>query len=380
MEREWQPVLLLDGRILAYRRGGITRYVAELAAHLPAAAPDLTVRVLVNRAGIEAGLPTVRVRTPPHHRLERWTLGLEVLRHRPRLLHSPDFIPPVAPGIPRVVTVHDLAFLTDPSLLAADGLRYYGQLPRAIHAARAVIAVSGTVREQVIERLGVPAHQVHAVYNGVADTFFAEPSEPPNQTIAREAPEIAPALLGRDRPVILVVGTVEPRKRHVLLARAVADLAVRQPDLAPLLVVAGQPGWRSEEGTAAIRELEQSGLAVWLTEVGDRLLHALYRTATVLVLPSFDEGFGLPLAEAMAAGLPAVVAKRGALPEVAGDAAVLVDEDEPATWAEVLAWVLDDATLRRDLAARGRERASQFRWERTARETAAIYRRVLAGE
>jgi len=188
MERERQPVLLLDGRILAYRRGGIARYVAELAAHLLAAAPDLTVRVLVNRTGVDAGLPTIRVMTPPHHRVERWLLGLEVLRHRPRLLHSPDFIPPVTPGVARVVTVHDLAFLSDPSLLAADGLRYYGQLPRAIHAARAVITVSGTVREQVIERLGVPPEKIHAVYNGVADTFFAEPSEPPSHTIARERP------------------------------------------------------------------------------------------------------------------------------------------------------------------------------------------------
>jgi len=380
MERERQPVLLLDGRILAYRRGGIARYVAELAAHLLAAAPDLTVRVLVNRTGVDAGLPTIRVMTPPHHRVERWLLGLEVLRHRPRLLHSPDFIPPVTPGVARVVTVHDLAFLSDPSLLAADGLRYYGQLPRAIHAARAVITVSGTVREQVIERLGVPPEKVHAVYNGVADTFFAEPSEPPSHTIAREAPEIAPALLAGGRAIILIVGTVEPRKRHVLLATAAADLATRRPDLAPLLVVAGQPGWRSEEATAAIRKLEQAGLAIWLTDVGDGLLQALYRTATVLALPSFDEGFGLPLAEAMATGLPAVVAKRGALPEVAGDAAVLVDEGDPATWAEVLERVFDDAALRHDLAARGRERAAQFRWERTARETAAIYRRVLAGD
>lgn len=373
-------MLLLDGRILAYRRGGIARYVAALATHIPAAAPDLDVRLLVTRACTNPGVPALRVFTPPHHRWERVALGLEAMRYRPRLIHSPDFIPPITPGVPRVATVHDLAFMADPDLLASDGLRYYGQLPRAIHAARAVITVSDTVRQQIIERLGLRPERVVRVYNGVSGELFTDPDEPPAATLQRALSAASRAALSGGRALILMVGTVEPRKRHALLARAVATLAARRPDLAPLLVVAGQPGWCADEGIATIRDLEEAGLAVWLPDVDDRALHALYRTATLLALPSRDEGFGLPLAEAMAVGLPAVVAKRGALPEVAGDTAVLVDDDEPVAWAEVLESVLDDAGLRTRLAARGRERATRFRWEETARETVAVYRRVLAGE
>ncbi|MDI3341020.1 MAG: glycosyltransferase family 1 protein [Sphaerobacter sp.] len=370
-------MLLLDGRILAYRRGGIARYVASLADHLPAVAPDLSVHLIINRPIPAPGWPTRRVRTPPHHRWERWALGLELLRFRPRLVHSPDFIPPILPGVPRVITVHDLAFLADPSLLAPDALRYYGQLPRVIAAARAVIAVSHAVRQQVVERLRVPPERVAVVYNGVGPEFFAEPDA---ATLAADLPAPVRARLSPDRALILVVGTVEPRKRHALIAQAVEHLAARRPDLAPLLVVAGQPGWRSAAGVAAIQRLAQAGHAVWLTDVSDGALRALYATATLLALPSRDEGFGLPLAEAMAAGLPCVVARRGALPEVGGDAAMYVEEDDPATWADVLEAVLDDATLRHTLAARGKQRATRFRWEETARATAAIYRGVLAGD
>lgn len=377
-ERTTSAVIALDGRILAYRRGGIPRYVAALARHLPVVAPELALQVLINRPVDDLPAPTRRVWTPPHHRWERLTLGLELLWLRPRLVHSPDFITPIAPGIRRVVTVHDLAFLDDPGLLAPDAARYYLQLPRTIRDADAVITVSETVRCQVIERLGVPPARVFAVHNGIDDEILSQlPASPAAILRQHLEPDQAAKILDGD-PVVLAVGTVEPRKRHTLLIDAVTLLRDREPASAPFLVIVGQPGWQCDEAVAAIGRLVQAGGALWLTDVDDALLAALYQTATLLAMPSRDEGFGLPVVEAMAAGLPTLVANRGALPEVAGDAGLIVEDETAEAWADAIASLIGDAALRQELGQRGMDRAQCFRWERTARETAAVYREVLS--
>ncbi len=371
------PTVVIDGRILAYRRGGIPRYITGITRHLPRVAPDIPARLVINRPVDELELPATRVRTPPHHRFEVFALGLELALMRPSLIHSPDFISPICPGIPRVVTVHDLAFLNGHSLLAPDSSRYYRQIFRAIRRADRIITVSQATAQQVIRQLGVPEQRIRVIHNGVEDCFFTPASEPVLEIVRREFNEAFHRQVSAGRPVILAVGTIEPRKRHRLLIQALRYIAKDHPSLQPLLVIVGQAGWQCKPIIAEITSAAGAGDVCWLPEVSDAGLQALYQIATLLALPSLDEGFGLPAAEAMAAGLPVIAAARGALPEVIGDAGVLVEEETAPAWAEAIEVLIEDAGLRAGLAARGRARASAFRWERAATETANVYREVL---
>lgn len=371
------PTVVIDGRILAYRRGGIPRYITGITRHLPGVAPDLPARLVINRPVDGLELPASRVRTPPHHRFEVYALGLELALMRPSLIHSPDFISPICPGIPRVVTVHDLAFLNGHSLLAPDSSRYYGQIFRAIRRADRIITVSQATAQQVIRQLGVPEQRIRVIHNGIDDRFFTPVSEPALEVVRREFNEAFHRQVGAGRPLVLAVGTIEPRKRHRLLIQALRYIAKDHPSLQPFLVIVGQAGWQCEPIIAEIRSAAGNGDVCWLPEVSDAGLQALYQIATLLAIPSLDEGFGLPAAEAMAAGLPVIASARGALPEVIGDAGVLVEEETAPAWAEAIEVLIEDAGLRTGLAARGRARANAFRWERAASETAKVYREVL---
>lgn len=368
--------VLIDGRLLAYRRGGIQRYVLGLARSCARLEPELDIRLVQNRP-FESPLPVVRVITPAHHRWERRLLGAELALRRPALVHSPDFIPPRLPRSVRVVvTVHDLAFLDHPELLTTEGEQYYGQLRRALADADRIIAVSRWTAQRIQHHFPLLAPRVHVIHNGVDETFFLQPTENPWQTIARAtSPDQCARLL--DRRFVLAVGTVEPRKRYGLLLEAMGRLWQRYRDSAPILVIAGQPGWQHAELTHRIEAAAAAGQALWYTDADDRLLRALYSTATLLVVPSLDEGFGLPAAEAMACGLPVLAADRGALPEIVGEAGHRVASDCPDDWAEEIMRLVDDDQRRSVLAERGRRRAQRFRWEETARQTLALYRELL---
>jgi glycosyltransferase involved in cell wall biosynthesis len=174
---------------------------------------------------------------------------------------------------------------------------------------------------------------------------------------------------------VLTVGTLEPRKNHVRLIRAFAEVAATRPDVH--LVLAGRPGWKHH---AILREVVESpvcGRIHVLGAVSAEDLAALYGGATAFAYPSQYEGFGLPVLEAMSAGVPVLTSNVSSLPEVAGDAALLVSPNDPRGIAAALAALLDDADLRDDLAARGRRRARDFDWQRTARETLAAYRELV---
>ncbi|HLI50321.1 MAG TPA: glycosyltransferase family 1 protein [Thermomicrobiaceae bacterium] len=387
MRRRDRPRILLDGRLLGNRDGGISRYTDELARALPAVAPDLDVRLLVRRGRAafsgDSTVAPARTLTPPHHRLERWAFGLEASLRKPALLHSPDFIPPIVPLAATVVTIHDLAFL-DPEGEAAvtpRSLRYYGQVIHLAARADAVIAVSEYVRQSIIERLRVPESRVRTIYNGV--TGFAPPAlESHGQPTARgegqdELPREVRLAIERDRPIVLMVGTIEPRKRHGLLLDAFELSLPRRSGPRPYLVVVGAEGWNCRSTAARLKVLSASGDGSWFPGAADHLLGQLLRRATLLAMPSRDEGFGLPMLEAMAAGVPVIAAARGALPEIAGGAAVLVGSDDAEEWSQAIEALIGDESRRAELMRAGLLRASAFSWDRTAHETAQLYREVL---
>lgn len=275
---------------------------------------------------------------------------MQARRRRAEVYHCPTPRAPTSAGTPPlVVTVHDLASFRYPETLTRWTRLYErAMLPRVTRAADRIIAVSADTASDLETILHVPASKIRVVPNGVDESFFG-----PAKT-QRPFPF----------PYVLFVGTPQPRKNLARLAAAVNLLSRRGSELR--LVVAGGSGW-GESGVAA-------GNALLEGEVSDARLRALYEHAECLALVSLHEGFGLPALEAMAAGTPVVASRAGALPELTGEAAVLVD---PLDIESIAAGILEAAGNRAALVTLGRARARDFSWRRAAELTAAVYRELV---
>jgi glycosyltransferase involved in cell wall biosynthesis len=363
----------IDARLADYTLGGIARYTAQLMAALRRLGTQhQLVAIRARRPKIEPPQPpvgeSVAVHTPPHHRLERFSLPWELRASGLTLLHSPDFIPPRPSGWRSVITVHDLAFLRMPWLVTDASRRYYGSIHRAVREADAIIAVSQSTANDLTELVGAPPQKLSVVYEA-ADSSFGPMPRDEAATIVREKH-------GVEGPYILFVGTLEPRKNLPVLLQAFSSVRKEFP---VRLVVAGGTGWLSRDVFRAVQQLALDDGVVFLGDVRPGDLRPLYCAATVLALTSLYEGFGLPPLEAMACGTPVVVSNAGALPEIVGDAGVLVRPEDPEDIANGLGWVLGNERFRDLLAERGLARAATFSWDRAARETVAVYERAAAG-
>lgn len=363
----------IDARLADYTVGGISRYTLQLLRALRALPCDH--RIVAIRSRKPKVSPTdapahetLAVRTPPHHRWERYSLPWELRGAELDLLHSPDFIAPRSGGWRRVITVHDLAYLRMPWLLTDQSRRYYAGVHRAVREADAIIAVSETTARDLVELAGASPERVHVVYEAPDPDLGPMPAD--------EAAILVRERYGLERPYVLFVGTLEPRKNIPSLVQAMALLRREFP---VRLAIAGGRGWLSDEVFGTMRTLALSDGVLFLGEVSPAHLRPLYSAAEVLALPSLYEGFGLPPVEAMSCGAPVVVSDAGALPEVVGDAAVLVRPNDPSDIAEGLGWVLGNRAYREALIQRGFARAATYSWDRAARETLAIYQRVLGG-
>jgi glycosyltransferase involved in cell wall biosynthesis len=312
--------------------------------------------------------PIATVGLPPRAAYAGWS----VIR-RPRLPRSldgcgvvhatnPATIPPVRDRQALVVTVHDLAFEEQPEALPGTWLQLYrrGLSIARDEAARVLVPssyVAGLVRSRGI---GVDRIRV---------TPLAGASPPmPAPTLA---PEAVVERLGVPAPYILTVGTFEPRKNQARLVRAYRR-AVAEQGLPHALVLAGHPGWMADDLDAAIAE-DGPGRILRIEAAGDHELDALYRAADAFAYVSTSEGFGMPVLEAMAKGVAVVASSTTSIPEVAGDAAVLVDPTDEGAITDALGRVVTDPDLADDLRRRGLRRAAGFTWARTAADTLAAY-------
>lgn len=363
----------LDVRLTYYRGGGIPRYIRELAQALPALDGGREHLHFYRRGHPEtfsARARRVDCWTPAHHRFERTALAAEIAPWRLDLFHAPDCIPPRWGARRTVITVHDLSFLRYPETLTRESRRHYAsQIGAAVRRADAVVADSDATRVDLMDMLGVPAEAIAVVHLGVDPAYRPRPAAELAAPLARH---------GLEPGYVLFVGTFEPRKNVAGLCEAYAALRARLPG-APPLVLAGHRGWLFEATLARVAELGVGPHVRFLEDVAGADLPALHAGASVFALVSHHEGFGLPVLEAMACGVPCVVSDRGSLPEVGGGVALEVDPDRPDAVAEALARLLTDSALREALGRRGRERAATFSWARTARATLDVYDRVLAG-
>jgi glycosyltransferase involved in cell wall biosynthesis len=282
--------------------------------------------------------------------VEWWTGEVDVV-------HGTNFVVPPSRRGAEVVTVHDLTSVRYPQLCAPTSLAYPRLVRRALGRGAWVHTPSAFVAGEVVDILGADPDRVRVVAHGVPGLDLIPP-EPPAQ--------------GDDR-YILAVGTAEPRKDLPGLVRAFDAVAARHPDVH--LVLIGARGWGEEDLAAAVATAHHRTRITRLGYVDDRRRAALVGAATVLAFPSVYEGFGLPPLEAMAAGVPVVATRAGAVPEVVGDAGWLVGTGDTDALAAALAGVLDLGDGERAAAVeRGRRRAACFSWERCARGLSRLYR------
>lgn len=350
----------LVGAGSSYRRTGVSRYISELVHELPAVlAPDDALECLEPQHR--------RLRSPVGRILwEQTVLPLLASRCSIDVLHSPVNVVPLAWRGPQVVTVHDLAFLRHPEHLTARRRAWLAHAVRlSARAADRVIAVSTSTADDLSawfdiarSRIDVvpsaPSPQVRPVEGAARDTF-------------REKHGIT-------RPFVLSVGTLEPRKNLPTLLRAFSAIQSRVPHD---LVLVGPEGWLTDELRRTIGELDLGSRLRMTGFVPDDELGAWYSAADLFAFPSFYEGFGLPAVEAMRCGTPVLASSTSCFPEVVGDAGHLVDPNDVDSWAESMVGLLHDSQTLADLGRRGRERAAEFTWARTAALTRASYEIAL---
>ena len=363
--------IAIDARLWAEPRSGIGRYTRSLTEQLRQIAPDEQWIHYVDRPPSVAP-PGIEIRCLPWPQRLVWSLWHlpRDLRRRPvDVFHGVTGfeLPPRGPWA-LVTTVHDLVPLRLPALVPARhrwAVRCL--LGGALRRARRVIAVSDATRAELLARYRLPAGRVTVVPEAAAPEFA------PPEAAALAA---ARARYGLTRPYVLFVGFLEPKKNLGTLLAAVARLRQRGAWGATELVIVGAFGW-GPDPRPRVEALGLEGAVRFLGPAPDADLPALYAGALAFAFPSLWEGFGLPALEAMAAGAPVVASNRGALPELTAGAARLA-EPTPEAFADALGQVLGDAALRERLRAQGLARAAEFSWERTARETLAIYRAAAA--
>jgi glycosyltransferase involved in cell wall biosynthesis len=368
----------LDARCIQDHFPGIGRYAYHLALELPRLAPEDSFVVLTDPSApntrydlaLLAQLPNVTLVAAPGGPLslgQQWRLPALAQRLKLDLYHSPYYIYPYALPCRCLVTVHDIIPHLYPSALPNPRLAgvFRGLVRLSLNKAQAVLVDAAATRADLTRVLKV-TKPIHVVPLGV-DAAFA-PDVPPAEPAWL-------ASLGIERPFALYVGINKPHKNLVRLVEAWATLpaALRQSHQ---LVLAG---WQDPRYPEANRRVVALGLGAEVRFMGGvpgGALPGLYRAATCFVFPSLYEGFGLPVLEAMASGLPVACSAISSLPEVTGSAALLFDPQRPEAIAESLLALLTEAPLRARLSAAGLAQARPFTWQRTAAETLAVYRQV----
>ena len=388
--------LLASRGAAGYRGAGIHTYIDNLLAHLPHVDPGVRYTVYTNAqppidARIRpAWLPTAK----PLMRIlwEQLAQPLALRRDRPDVLHAAAFVAPLASSCPNVVTVYDLSFAVFPKLFRGLNQAYLRIFTRrSVRRARCVIAISEHTRRDVHRLYGVPRDRIDVACPGVDARF---------RPLPREQVEAFRRKHSLPERFFLHVGTLEPRKNLGRLIDACGELEIgdissrsgverdwrrKSPKRSGAgleigdwrLVLVGGKGWMVDDLSARVK---RHGLEQRVTFAGYAPAEELplwYNAATAFVYPSLYEGFGMPPLEAMACGAPVIASSAASLPEVVGDAGLVVAPEDVQGLAQAMRRVWRDEGLRGDLSRRGVERARRFTWEATARATVESYRRAL---
>ncbi len=373
----------IDATAALTQGGGIGRYVRELTRALAASDSETSYQLFTAKppttSPVSNPLPTTANFThKPAPIDERWLyrlwyrarlpLPVQMVTGKLDLFHSPDFVlPPVAGNIPTLLTVHDLSFIHYPHVYEERLVNYLNEVvPWSVQRATHILADSQATKDDLMQFYATPDDKVSVLYSGVSDDF--QPVSSDKKLLAMRKKYH----LG-SKPFILTVGTVQPRKNYELLVRAFA-----QVDGDVTLAIAGGKGWLERGLSAEIAKHNLQKRVKLLGFVDDADLPALYSAATLFVMPSLYEGFGIPILEAMACGVPVISSDSSSLPEVVANAGVLLPPDDEAAWTETINELLHDSARRAKMVGMGAIRAHQFTWQRAATQLQSIYRNLLS--
>ncbi|HEY4384462.1 MAG TPA: glycosyltransferase family 1 protein [Ktedonobacteraceae bacterium] len=305
----------------------------------------------------------------------RWQIPLPatIFSGQVDIYHGPDFVlPPLGKHVKKVVTIHDLAFLEHPEYAVPSLAEYLRKVvPAAINSAHVVATVSAEVSRTLNKHFQTPMEKMVVVPNGVAP-HFRRINDPIILGATRHKFELK-------HPLVLGVGTMEPRKNHLGLIKAFYQAQQKKGGPA-MLAIAGGQGWLYEETRQLVTELKLEKKVRFLGRVSDLELITLYSMADIFAFPSFAEGFGIPLIEAMACGAPVITANVSAMPEVVGDAALLIDPHNNDELAAAINKLLVNEGLREELREKGYQRAREYTWEASAQKMLGIYQKLYHEE
>ena len=372
--------IYLDVSAAVHGRAGLGRYAANLARALSNIAAD-RLALFYNRSGemhLLVGLEHLPARSV-HAGYKPWRMavwlgqlarvGFNCLVPDAELFHATEHLLMPLRGVSTVLTVHDLIFHLFPEHHKPLNYWYLNlALPLYCQRATAIIAVSEATRRDLVRCWGLDPARITVVHEA-ADPRF-RPASPESIATVRQRYGLPPRFL-------VTVGVIEPRKN---LARLLDALAILRRDEDVHLVIVGGKGWLTSEFFRKLEAFPHRRAVTLTGYVPDEDLPAVYSAATLCVQPSLYEGFGLPLLEAMACGVPLVCSQASSFPEIGGDAARYFAPTDAEDMAETIRSVWHDEALRAEMRTRGLAQAARFSWARAARETMAVYERVLSAD
>lgn len=343
-----------------YRQTGISRYVSELIDGIDRVRASSDELILL-------GQHTGPIKENPMARIlwEQTCMPVNIAARRLSVVHSPIGAAPLLSIAPPVVTVHDLAFLKYPDQLPKSRrLWLVGATRMSAKRAAKIITVSQATANDLREWLDIPEDRIEVI--PLAPSGKVERVQGKSLDVFRMKWNI-------DRPYVVAVGTLEPRKNLPTLLRAFAQI---KDQIDHQLVLVGPEGWLTGELKSTLEELNLGDRVRLTGWVSDEELGGWYSAADLFAFPSYYEGFGLPTVEAMRCGVPVLCSNNSAFPEVVGDAGELIPAEDVDAWAHSMLSLLNDESRRAELAERGLARSETFSWERVARKTFDVYKEV----
>jgi len=376
------PKIAIDYTPAYEQGGGIGRYVRDLVTALSLIDNQSDYRLFVSGASKNTLLDQVGhnfswkpTRISPKWFARLWhrlkiPLPVEQFTGRIDLYHATDFVlPPTLQSTKTLLTVHDLSFVRVPETASPSLKAYLDRVvPLSVKRADHILADSQATKDDLMELYGVTPEKITVLLTGVDKRF--QPSNIGELTMRSKY-----AL--SDRPYLFTIGTVQPRKNYARIIHSLAKLRAEGHDLD--LVIAGGRGWLEDPIYQAIQETQMMDYVKLIGFADDEDIPTLYTQAKCVVFPSLYEGFGYPVLEGMACGTPVVTSNVSSLPEVAGDAALMVNPYDVDAITNAIRSIITDSELRKTLTERGFEQIKQFTWEKSARQLHQIYTDLLTG-
>lgn len=373
------PHIAVNTRLLLpHRTEGISRFAYELLSRVASDHPEVTFTYFFDRPYDPVYLTSDNIRAevlfPPArhpvlwHAWFHWRIRNRLSSLKPDLFYSPELYLSLNQTIPEIATFHDLAYEQFPDDLKGWAGRYVRKFsPRYAHHAREILTVSEFTRQELVQRYGVSQDKIHVVHNSAGQQFH--PIEESSKTAIRHR-------FTNGKPYLHFVGTIQPRKNLVNLLKAYDSYRSSGGKEVALLLV-GRPGWNYQAALETYESLRYKEDVIFSGYVSDLELNEVYAASEGLVYVPWLEGFGIPVVEAFRAEVPVITSNTSSLPEVAGDAALLVDPGNPHQIAMAMGQLLEDTQLRSRLIVSGIVQREKFSWQKSARTLWNVLNRYL---